>query len=163
MIERRFSGLFESLEASFVAAEGLDERRAAEDLALSLRQDRSIRDVLARGGWSLQRPEGIQPVRELGRDYVSAGPNFVPLSRSTFVATPGSPPLLSEATLLQRLREWTRSGLEVSVRAGQNEFSGRLLSVGRDHILVGGRKERLVPVASIERVSRLRGGSTDAP
>lgn len=166
MSGRNFDGLFESLEASFSAASASADRTAAEDLALSFRQDRSLASVLATGSWAAQLTTGTSsPIAAVGADYAeTVCGTLIPLGqlvarRSTLAATP----VLAQQSLVQRLREWVRAAAKVQVEGSVQRLSGHLISVGRDHLMIGsGGCETLLPLEAVERISRLRGSSTDA-
>ena len=130
------------LEARFEAALAREEEEAAIDLALSLRQDRSLAD-LVRSGVALRLLEadgGRPPVTVLGADYCGTG---TPL---TCVRRLGSTPLLSDATgavpatrrdsLQEVARRWARCGRSVEVGLETETVKGRLAQVGPDNIVL---------------------------
>jgi hypothetical protein len=165
MSGRRFNGLFESLEASFEAAEGRAEREAATDLAMSLRQDRSLVQVLRQGGWVLRGPDQPpEPIAAVGIDYLETEHDVMPLGAAVIESGPSQPPRLRRDSLIEVLRGWARRGHSVRVSAGHRTVSGRLEAVGRDHLVVASPRGRvLVPCACVERVTRRPGSSVDEP
>jgi hypothetical protein len=158
---RRFTGLFESLEADFHAAEDRAEREEADDLAMSLRQDRLARQVLARGGWeALSEHATPRPIDVVGADYVEAGGCLIPLGRLTAKASSGDRrPLERDDSLLERLRAWAREGsVAIRLHTPMGAYEGRLRVAGRDHLLMDARgSEVLIPYSVLETVSRLGG------
>lgn len=168
MGERQLEGLFEDLGSTFEAAVAREERAAADDLAMSIRQDRSSADVLASGPWSVREGELVTAVDQIGRDYVvSSLGSLLPLRRLTAVHAPGGRfPVVRRDTLLERLRDLARRNERVLVTASEGVVvEGTLLAAGRDHVLVidGGGRRHLIGSAAIERVSRPRGSSADVP
>lgn len=165
MTDDRFSGLFESLEATFAAAEAAAEDLAADDLALSLRQDRTLVDVLLRHGCSLERAGALpEPVVAVAPDHVeTATGNLVPLAAAVVRLEPTPPPAQRDVTLLSVLREYVRSGADVQVEGPSGLVRGRLTTVGRDHLSLATRRgPRVIALGAVRRVSRVRGSSEDA-
>lgn len=137
-MDPRLQRLFTSLGATFEAEIARDEEEAAEDLAFSLRQGRSLADVLERGSWHLMTPAGRRPVSFLGADYAVADPAIVvPLGSAVFAASDEPSQVdVSDGTLLQFLRSLARSGALVEVTSHAGVFGGRLLWTGTDHVVV---------------------------
>ncbi len=131
----------ETLEASFEASLARDEEVAARDLAFSLAQDRDLGlaaqrmdgcALLLEGGAALQ-------VTEIGLDYLRADTVVAPLGRAIVRAAPEAPaPVRAERKLLELLNGACRSGALVEVRTSQASFTGRLETVGRDHLGLAG-------------------------
>lgn len=130
------------LEARFDAALAREEEEAAADLALSLRQDRTLSDLI-RGGTALRLlgTDGARPaVTVLGADYCGTG---IPL---TCVSRLGSTPLLSDSqgpapetrrdSLQEVARRWTRCGRTVELGLEAETVQGRLTQVGPDNIVL---------------------------
>jgi hypothetical protein len=157
MEDPRLQRLFTSLGATFEAEIARDEEEAAQDLAFSLRQGRSLADVLERGAWRLLTPSGPRPISLVGVDYVAAGgvPAVVaPLLRAVFDADgePESfqdmvpetrPPRAVDTTFLQLLRSLARASAPVRIGCPAGPLSGRLLWAGTDHIAVEATRRRM--------------------
>jgi hypothetical protein len=142
-MDPRLQGLFTSLGATFEAEIARDEDVAADDLAFSLRQGRSLADVIERGSWDLLTPSGPRTLAIVAGDYVAAGssPVFItPLAGATFVAGSAhiTPAMLSDRTLLQLLRRLSRGGFDVELETASGQFRGRLLWAGTDHVVIDG-------------------------
>jgi hypothetical protein len=146
-MDPRLQRLFTSLGATFEAEIARDEEEAAEDLAFSLRQGRSLTDVLERNPCRVLTPAGHQVVTALGEDYVVAGGSpalILPLHRSVFVTGgEGSAPAVSTGTLLHLLRSLARAGARIEVGCGPSSFGGRLLWTGTDHVVMETNQGRL--------------------
>jgi hypothetical protein len=164
-LDPRLQRLFTSLGATFEAEIARDEEEAAEDLAFSLRQGRSLADVLERNSWQLVTPAGPRQVTGVGKDYVVAGgrPLLVaPLSKAAFVSAHGAKPLVSDNTLLQLLRSLARSGARVEIGLSSGTFGGRLLWTGTDHVVVEtARRRTAVGLGAIEWVRLEEGLEAD--
>jgi len=153
-----------TLGVAFDAAIARDEEVAASDLAISLRQDRDLRDRLLRDGpWKLVLGDARSALVEVvGADFVGAGPMLVPLGRAVAVRAPegvGARP--SPATLRELLRGLARAKKAVVVSDGGREWSGCAALCGRDYLALEARGgEVLVPLHVIAWL-RL-GGAADA-
>jgi hypothetical protein len=157
MEDPRLQRLFTSLGATFEAEIARDEEEAAHDLAFSLRQGRSLTDVLERGSWRLLTPAGPRPITLVGADYVVAGgvPAVVaPLDRAAFDAegeprsvhdkvAENAPPPAVDATFLQLLRSLARVAAPVRIGCRAGPLSGRLLCAGTDHVAVEAPHRRM--------------------
>lgn len=141
-MDRELERVIARLEARFEAALAREEEEAAADLALSLRQDRTLSDLI-RGGGSLRLlgPDGARPpVTVLGSDYCGTG---TPL---TCVRRLGSTPLLSETrgpapetrrdSLQEVARRWARCGRSVELGLEAGTLKGRLAQVGPDNMVL---------------------------
>ena len=156
-------GLFESLETSFSAASAAEDRAAADDLALSLQQDRLLRDVLLRGSWAHQAPVArTDVITGVGADYVElASGDLIPLADLVAVEIDAGPPEDLPGSLLETLRGWARAGAKAQVDGLNGRTEGLLVAVGRDHLMLATRQgRRLVALDAVSRISRLRGSST---
>lgn len=165
MADRRFDGLFETLEATFEAAIAAEDRSAAEDLALSLRHDRSIRDVLQRGGWEMRRPGELpERVAAVGLDYIETERgHLVPIDGVSAFEVDSAPAEERDETLLQILRASARFGAKVQIELHNATVEGQLLVAGQDHLLVETRHGKaLVPLDAVLRISRRHGSSKGA-
>jgi hypothetical protein len=166
MTEHRFNGLFESLEARLAASVAAEERLAAEDLALSLQQDRTARDVLLRSGWTVRRPDrGAERVLAVGHDYVQTDSgSLIPIPTTIASETVAPTPAPLDTSLLERLRDWARSGAKVQVEVDSGTYHGLLLAAGRDHLVIASQGVRyMIPLAGVTWISRRYGSSTDVP
>jgi hypothetical protein len=169
MQDPRLQGLFTSLGATFEAEIARDEEEAAQDLAFSLRQGRSLADVLERGSWQLQTPSGPRPISVVAVDYVVAGdvPAVIaPLDRAVFEAaadrsgsdhqakpTDPSPARDMDSTFLQLLRSVARAGARARIESASGSVSGRLLWAGTDHVAVGaGHRQFAISLQAIDSV-----------
>jgi hypothetical protein len=136
----RLERLFASLDASFDAALAREEDEAATDLALSLRHDLSLADVVLRGSWSVRLAEGAQsPVAVAGRDFIGTdgnGPLVVPASRAVLQAACGPRPRGTDLSLMQVLRIMARRPAEVHIAHPEGQVDGRLLVAGPDYVVV---------------------------
>lgn len=172
---RRVSGsevdrLVSSIEASFGAAIAREEDVAASDLALSLRQGRSLAEVLGRQGGRVVRGGGERAISEVGRDYVvlrggTGAEEIIPLPRLGSVR-PGSGerPVVSDEPLVGRLRRWCRGGGAITVETSDGAFEGRLSVVGVDYLeLQAAGGPMIVPVEKVRSVRLARGDSTGGP
>lgn len=131
--------LLSTLGVAFDAAVARDEDIAAGDLAVSLRHDRDLRDVLVRGGpWTVVLADGRRiGLDVVGADFVAGGAIVVPLGRAAVAATrAGAPPRPSSATFHQIMRGCARSRARVTVADGDREWSGRAVVCGRDYFSV---------------------------
>lgn len=144
------------IDASFEGALARDEEIAADDLALSYRQGRSLRDALARaGGLRLVRQEASPPVTFLGSDYLGLGEptsSLVPLRHAIVSCHNGSkPPRQLEETWIQQARDWR--GSAVIVGLATSSTSGILDLVGPDHLLVTAENPVFIPAEEVRFLS----------
>jgi hypothetical protein len=149
-----------TLGVAFDAAIARDEEVAAADLAISLRQDRNLRDRLLREGpWRLVLGDTQSPAVDLvGADFVGAGPFLVPLARAVAAkAAEGVAARPSPVTLHEVLRGLARARSAVAVSDGGHEWSGFATLCGRDYLALESRGgDVLVPLTVIAwlRLSR---------
>ena len=128
------------LEVEFDAAIARDEEVAADDLALSLDQDRNLAQaVSAVGGLRLFNREGAsRSVVEIGNDYLLiSGPEeaYVPLARAVVLSERDCPrPRRTEDTFLDVLRRWSREHRRVAIETRAGRFEGELSRARRDHV-----------------------------
>jgi hypothetical protein len=169
MADRGLERLFDTLSATFDAAIAREEEIAAADLAITLRQDGSMREeLLRRAGALFVEGWGSPRISEVGLDYVGAGrpvevlvPSAAALVRRTEAY---EMPTASERSLVEELRRWARSGRRVEIRTWHGELDGRLVAVGRDYVVVkSAAGEAAVGLNAVAAVRSVRGGSGDAP
>ena len=170
MARRDLRGLFQSLDAELDAAIAREEDDAASDLAFSLLQDRSIRELLA-GRPSVAAvlaDEITVPVSVVGRDYIGCGEPLtilVPLAHAVVVESSGHclVEVRDDDDMLSRLRSWARARVSVEVMTRQGRFVGTLLPVGRDHLALERPIGRvIVPLQALLSIRAVGGGSGDA-
>jgi hypothetical protein len=150
------------LEARFDAALAREEEEAAADLALSLRQDRLLADLIREGG-ALRVVVGdgaLSPVTVVGTDYCGTGTPLSCLHRL------GSAPLLAGAagstpeprgdSLQEVTRRWARRGQRVELGLETDGgLVGRLAQVGPDSLVLEGVGGRFIVPLWIVRSIRL--------
>ncbi|MGH2735346.1 MAG: hypothetical protein ACRDKZ_07195 [Actinomycetota bacterium] len=131
-----------SLESGFEAALAREDDIAANDLALSLLQGRSLRDSLTRGESLSVIAAGGEtlPVHLVGEDFVAGGASglrVLPLERALLRSQAGARPHAIALSLVGFLRRGLRSGLcECELTLGDQALRGRLALVGSDHLAV---------------------------
>lgn len=161
MAEERVDGLLESLGATFEAAMAREEEAAAADLAMSLRQDRSLLDLLQRGSWRALLEPGLTPrIATVGPDVVVAeGPGRHLISTARLQITPA--PDLAKAeqvatSHVEMLRDLARARHPVLVRSEGDSLEGVLRWVGTDHLALEGHHGVVVmALTTVRRVSIL--------
>lgn len=166
MHDRRIDDVIAELGAQLEAAIEREERVAANDLAASLLQDLRLADVLVRAGHEAELPDGAWlPVAFAAGDHVETGGArgrvIVPLEVCVLRPAAALPPARPRAeSLLEVLRALARQGAGVVVHLGRGVLEGRLIRVGRDHVIVQ-RRER-ISICHLQRVEALevsgRGG-----
>jgi hypothetical protein len=136
----RLERLFASLDASFDAALAREEDEAATDLAVSLRHDLPLADVVVRGSWTMRLAEGGRAgVVIAGRDFVGGDCNgalMVPTSRAVLQAASGPTPRASDFSLLELLRVMGRQAAEVQLDHPAAPLEGRLLVAGSGYLVL---------------------------
>jgi hypothetical protein len=157
--------MLDGLEASFSASVAHEEEAAATDLAVSLSFDRSLRDVLGRSAASAIVDGAYVPVREVGRDHVTARDGlFVALHSGVFRREDGPPPPVTDKPLVEALRRAARGGARVECETTHGSFSGRVVTAGRDYLEIRSAVAgTLVPLASVRWIRLARGGSAGVP
>jgi hypothetical protein len=151
----RLDRFIASLDASFDARLTRAEETAADDLALSLEQDRSLFEALrVAGPLELRLADGATaPVTRLGRDYVAAGASggvLVPLTEAVLAGSGDATPSLDGRTLLEVARAWVRTGRRVRVTTHATTVAGRVVRASQDHLaLVEGGRSYLVAMSAI--------------
>jgi hypothetical protein len=131
--------LLAELEAGFEVALDRAENDAANDLALSLIQDRDLAAVLRRGPSEVLMEGTRGRVEVIGPDYVVATfgeRRLIPLQRGCFILGSGEMPTRSALPLVDLLRKWTRHGARIQISHSQGTQCGFLLAAGRDHVLI---------------------------
>jgi hypothetical protein len=165
MADPRLEQLFRSLDATFSAAVGVEEIRAADDLALSFRQGLNVTDLLIR--YPAHASVGDRTfgrISSIGADYLEceSSASLVPMGMALIKIVPqGVHAIPSEETLVQRLRRSVRSSeaIRATVGAWDRSFEGRLTAAAADHIEIRRSDSRLViPLAAICWISLGRGG-----
>ena len=140
MTDPRLERLFASLDASFDAALAREEDQAATDLALSLRHDLPLTDVVSRGSWTVWLAEGARaPVAVVGRDFIGTdgnGPLIVPADRAVLHAASGSRPRGIDLSLLELLRIMARRPVNLQIDHAEGRIAGRLCVVGTDYLVL---------------------------
>jgi hypothetical protein len=163
MAEGRVDGLLESLGATFDAALAREEEAAATDLAMSLRQDRSLLDLLHRGSWRAVLEPGLSPhIAAVGHDVVVAeepGRHLIPTARLQITPAPELDKAERVgASLIEMLRDLARASLPVLVPSEGGSQEGVLRWVGTDHLALEGRHGVVVvALTTVRRVSVLGG------
>lgn len=160
-VDSRLDRLFSSLGASFDAALDREEEEAASDLAMSLRQGRSLRERLVGRACAVVQPDGDWQVNELGPDHVGTVQGWWFPLHNTVVQLGGSdsPPTESEETLVERLRAAARSGQRIEIRTASRGVHGLLLGCGPDHLGIRlDAGEMLVPLTAVTALRLSRGG-----
>jgi hypothetical protein len=160
-VDRELERVIARLEARFDAALAHEEEEAARDLEASLRQDRTLSE-LVRAGVPLRLLEGdgsMLPVTVVGADYCGTG---LPL---TCVRTLGSTPLVAEVegrvpearrdSLHEVARRWSRGGCGVQVGLETENLSGRLVQVGPDNLVLEAAAGRTIVPLWLVRSIRL--------
>jgi hypothetical protein len=159
MGEERVDGLLESLGATFDAAVAREEEAAAMDLAMSLRQDRSLIDLLQRGSWRALLEPGLTPhVVVVGRDVVVAekpGRHLIPIARLQMTTAPDLDRAELVATsLVEMVRDLARTGRPVIVPSDDGSHQGVLRWVGTDHLALEGHHGVVViALSAVRRIS----------
>lgn len=132
------------LEERFDAALAREEEEAAADLAVSLRQDRTLSDLVRSGdGLRLVEGDGALPVvTVVGSDYCGTG---MPLNcarrlgSTPLLAEPhGRPPEPRRDSLQEVARRWARAEQWVELELETGCVAGRLDQVGPDNLVVQG-------------------------
>lgn len=148
MTDPRLERLFASLNASFDAAVARQEDEAATDLAVSLRHDRALADVVLRGSWTVRLAGGGRArVAVAARDFVGTGgdrPTVVPTSHAVLDAVDGSRPSGTDLSLLEFLRALARRAAPVSIEHTAGQVNGRLTLAAAEYLLVEGARGRIV-------------------
>ena len=160
-MDPRLEGLVSSLEAQFGAALDRAEEEAASDLALSFRQDRSLRERLAQGSWSALTESGPRRVCEVAADHVCVEPGdlYLRTASITFTKGDGLPPRCSDSTLTNLLRRFMREGTDLAVDLGDKALAGRVKACTDDHVYLRSKnQDLLVPLAQIRSIRPFRGG-----
>lgn len=134
--------LFSSLEASFEAAIAAEDDLVAGDLAMSLRQGRTLVDVATRSGpLDVVRSSGARvPVEFVGADFVigfGAHRILFPIDRLILASGTATAPKQLPASMVEVLRAAAREGRRVTLELLEGEKrQGRLLAVGPDHVSI---------------------------
>lgn len=151
--------LLASIEERFGEELEADERLAAADLALSLLQDQTLRDLAPRGTPLIaETAEGSFPVGWVGADFVADRLycRFVRLDHVTLIeSSDGTLPDATAFGLLDVLRHMSREHPRVVLHTKGRTTTGVLERAAKDHVVVmsrGGR--RLVPWSAVTAVSR---------
>ena len=158
----QLEGLFAGLDAGFAAAVASEEGIAADDLAFSLSQDLSVADDLSRSGGSLLVDGVVVPIERVGHDFVAAGQWLAPLDRAMVELGGSLPAPALPDVFLAVLRRLARAGSEVSVGCGEGTYRGRLERASSNHIVIDGLRKMGIPLARVDYVRLVRGGSADA-
>lgn len=151
--------LLASLEDRFDAELEADERLAAADLALSLLQDQTLRELAPRGTPLIaETEEGTFPVGWVGADFVADRryQRFVRLDHVTLLESDeGALPDATAFGLLDVLRHMSRDAVRVVVGTKGRTTTGALERAGKDHVVVrSAAGRRIVPWSAVTSVSR---------
>lgn len=160
-MDRELERVIARLEARFDAALAHEEEEAATDLEASLRQDRTLAE-LVRAGVPLRLLDGdgsFLPVTVVGADYCGTG---LPLSS---VRRLGSTPLVVEGdgrlpetrrdSLHEVARRWSRGGHKVQLGLETENLAGRLMQVGPDNLVLDTAAGRTIVPLWLVRCIRL--------
>ena len=154
------------LEIIFDAAIARDEEAAADDLAVSLDQDRTLVEVLTRTPAEVVTTQGSihSRARMIGDDYVRiptpSKDYLVPLYQGIYRLTAGGcAPAREDASLLETLRRMARGRASIGVDTQDASFEGTISRARRDHLeLETPRGILLIPYGAVVRLSLRRGG-----
>jgi hypothetical protein len=168
MTDQRLKGLLLGLEARLEASERRAEEEAADDLALSLSQDRVLADALCRSGAVDALMDGGARFRvaSVGADFVwiNTPPNRLLPLRAVMVAmdTRGTSPIRLDLTLVDVCRSLARTGADVEVKCPIGGVVGRLEAAARDFLALRKVGERLlVPYEAVAEIRLLSADSAD--
>ncbi|MGH2828339.1 MAG: hypothetical protein ACRDKF_15370 [Actinomycetota bacterium] len=167
MTDQRLKGLLLGLEAQLEASERRAEEEAADDLALSLSQDRVLADTLCRSG-------AVDVVVDAGSRFrvASVGADFVWINnpfnrllplRAVVVAmnARGTSPVRLDLALIDVCRSLARTGAEVEVKCPIGGVVGRLEAAARDFLaLTKADGKLLVPYETVTEICLLSEDST---
>ncbi len=161
---RQLQRVLRTFEEQFDASLARQEEEAADDLAISLHQERSLASALIGAGEaSLWLPGGGSiALSVVGSDYGGSG---IPLSAiwraervTVQVRAEGSPPAPRRDTFLEVVRLWAREVRQVEVAVPGDSFTGRLTRTGRDHLVVtSSNGRRIIPLELVTSVKLVRG------
>lgn len=149
----RIDQILEGISDSFNGRLARDEEIAADDLALSFRQGRALREVLAQArGLSLLAEDGVEePITLLGGDYVGAGNplrSLIPLDHAVVQCLERvEPPLQTAGSWIEKARSWR--GSHVVVRLAPGELAGVLSLVGPEHVVIDRGEEIVIPAGQV--------------
>ena len=162
-MDPRLDRLFSSLEAQFGAAVARAEEEAADDLALSLRQDVPVKTLLRNGMWQVATGTEWEPVCEVAKDHVrTASGRLIPFSEARLRRGSGPRPTTTNASVAQVLRQESRRRREVVLALRDQTIVGHPISCGDTHVLVRSQKqEYLLPLSQICRIKLSHGDSVD--
>ncbi|MDP9068868.1 MAG: hypothetical protein M3N53_11070 [Actinomycetota bacterium] len=153
------------LEDTFDASVAREEEAAANDLAVSLLQDRTVQIAVTRAGDAVVTPPGGASARlsVVGSDYCGSGAPLDAVWRldrvTVWLQAAGSPPDLDRRSFVEVLRIWAREVRQVEVVADACSFRGRLIRTGRDHVVVAQRNgRRVIPLRLVVGVTLVPGG-----
>lgn len=155
-----------SLELEFDAALARDEEAAADDLAMSLDQDRGLDDLLRRKATSTpsRNASGPAEVTAFGTDYVRVrgtdGEEILPAHKVVFrLEDTGEPPSNGPKFFTDVARHLARSRARISIETPSGPFEGEVSRARPDHLqLETKRGSLLVPYDAIDRLKIRRGG-----
>ncbi|MGI8774403.1 MAG: hypothetical protein ACR2KQ_05205 [Actinomycetota bacterium] len=154
--------MLQGLSAAFEGSVARHEELAADDLAVSFLQGRSLHEVLGRGKALalLDREASGPPVSLLGSDYVAVGKPprlIVPLEHAVVrVGSDNEPPQHIEESWIQRARSWR--GRRVLVRVLGSEMSGVLSLVGADYLVLTREQQIVIPAGAVRALTLYREG-----
>lgn len=154
--------MLQGLSAAFEGSVAHDEEIAADDLAISFLQGRSLHEVLEGGGalTLIDREGSGPPVTLVGSDYVAVGrpPRLiVPLQHAVVgIGSDGDPPRCIDESWIQRARSWR--GRNVVASTMDSRSSGMLRLVGADYLVLTRERQIVVPAGTILSLSLCREG-----
>ena len=160
-MDKELERVIARLEARFDAALALEQEEAASDLAISLRQDRNLAD-LVRAGQGLRLLEGEGAALEVtvvGADYCGTGSPLSCLRRlgsAPLLAFEAGPrPELRRDSLQEVARRWARAARRVELGLETDSLAGRLTQVGPDNLVLEAPAGRVIVPLWLVRSIRL--------
>lgn len=145
----------DDLAASYEAAVAREDELAAADLAFSFRQGGALSQRLGSGSWALVVGGELSvAVEEVGADYVAGGTLVVPAARVFLRSSSGSPPRVTDRTLGEVLGAACRAGAEIELSTACGTARGRLVEVGREHLVL--RRQGADAVVGLGAVEAVR-------
>lgn len=151
--------MLHGLSATFEGSVARHEELAADDLAVSFLQGRSLHEVLERGKslTLLDRGASGLSISLLGSDYVAVGrpPRLiVPLEHAVLrVGSDNESPRHVEESWIQRARSWR--GRRVLVRMLESESGGVLSLVGADYLVLSREQQIVIPAGAVRSLTLL--------
>ncbi len=143
-------GLLSDLDALFGAELARQEDEAADDLAISLRADRHLAEVLTEGPFAVVLDQRTIPLERVGRDFIEGGGFIAPFDRHRFVTSAGERARPTDLSLVECLRSLARAGTPVELALEDGTVDGALVGAAPDHLVVAGKTGVVVvPIGSV--------------